>query len=389
MGEHVEILLCGVDHTQRIGREQLLERCDVDRERVDQHEFLPVGAAPSDLDERELRKVRALAVELGVEGIAGRGEQCLDEVVEIALSVDPARRRCVRQSPAAPDPAPVTTSKPAPVHAIIPPATFTTSALFTQEVAGTTRARTGATDDVGGLAVERLDVARHRAERHERRMGDVALRPLVGLSHVDDPRRRTERRQVLNRDLRSCHDVKGTDRAPRGVDVAQRIGLDVDLDRPSSRPMATCRARSPSSKQRRSGAAADLVQMAHAGSIAEVRATTTSTRGRPARLDHPGQAPSGQRREVAGHHEQPGHVGLVLLEQLQGTEHAAERSRSGIPIGQYRQAERRQFVGITTVGDDRDAPRRTKRRRRHAPPSARRRSRSAPWCGPCADSLLR
>jgi hypothetical protein len=91
MGEHVEILLCGVDHTQRIGREQLLERCDVDRERVDQGEFLPVGAAPSHLDERELRKVRALAVELGVEGIAGRGEQCLDEVVEIALSVDPAR----------------------------------------------------------------------------------------------------------------------------------------------------------------------------------------------------------------------------------------------------------------------------------------------------------
>ena len=40
----------------------------------------------------QLRKVRVLTVELGVDGVPGLGHQLVDEVVEIGLAVDPAVR---------------------------------------------------------------------------------------------------------------------------------------------------------------------------------------------------------------------------------------------------------------------------------------------------------
>ena len=90
VGQHVEVLLGSVDHTQRLGGEQRLERTHIDRERIDQCQFLAVPGAPRDLDEGQFREVGPLAMELGVEGVAGLRPECLDEIVEVDLSVDPA-----------------------------------------------------------------------------------------------------------------------------------------------------------------------------------------------------------------------------------------------------------------------------------------------------------
>ena len=65
--------------------EQLAERGGVDRQRVDQRD--PVG--PGDLDQREVRPVRALAVELGVERVARLVGEGPDELGQLRRLVDP------------------------------------------------------------------------------------------------------------------------------------------------------------------------------------------------------------------------------------------------------------------------------------------------------------
>ena len=71
VGEHVEVLLGGVGDGDGRALEQPGQRRRVDRQRVDQHE----AAGPGDLHQREAREVGLLAVELGVDGVAGLGDQ--------------------------------------------------------------------------------------------------------------------------------------------------------------------------------------------------------------------------------------------------------------------------------------------------------------------------
>ena len=66
--EHVEILLGGVEDGQTGPIEQRHELIDVRTLRVDQHQLV----VPRELHQRQLRVVGPLAVELRVEGIAGR-----------------------------------------------------------------------------------------------------------------------------------------------------------------------------------------------------------------------------------------------------------------------------------------------------------------------------
>ncbi len=93
MGEDVEVLLRGVDHAERVAGEEPAELGHVEVERVDQDQFLLLVRAlgpPGDLDQCELREVRALSMELGVEGVARHLEQLVDEFDEPVLAVDPA-----------------------------------------------------------------------------------------------------------------------------------------------------------------------------------------------------------------------------------------------------------------------------------------------------------
>ena len=87
--QHLEVLLRGVEHPDAVAVEELRERPDVDRERIDQRD--EVGH--SQLHERDLRVVGALTVEFGVERIGGRGGHVLDDFGECFVGGDPPDRR--------------------------------------------------------------------------------------------------------------------------------------------------------------------------------------------------------------------------------------------------------------------------------------------------------
>jgi hypothetical protein len=116
--EHVEVLLRRVQHGEHLAVEQPAHRRHVDGERIDEHE----PARPGELEERELREVRAFAVELGVERVARLVEQLVDHRLELVLAGDPpvVERRVAHVGP-------VTMARPERSHASMPPATFTTS----------------------------------------------------------------------------------------------------------------------------------------------------------------------------------------------------------------------------------------------------------------------
>ena len=188
MGEHVEILLRGVDHAQRFGCEQPVERRDVDRERIDQRHLLAVGGSPSDLHERELGVVRPFTVELGVECVAGLVEQGRRRRRRGRPVDRSSDTRAAGQSSAAPDAAPDTVSKPSSTQASIPPATLTTSTpCSARNSAGVGAARTRTAHHVGRRTVEGAEAFGHRAERYELGLGDVAALPLLRFTDVDDP----------------------------------------------------------------------------------------------------------------------------------------------------------------------------------------------------------
>ena len=88
VGEHVEVLLGGVQHGDGVGVEQLGEQLRVDGERVDEGD----AAGPGDLDQRQAREVGALAMELGVEGVSRLDDELVDEIEEVDLVVDPTER---------------------------------------------------------------------------------------------------------------------------------------------------------------------------------------------------------------------------------------------------------------------------------------------------------
>jgi hypothetical protein len=80
VGEHVEVLLGGVQHGKRVGLEQLPEQSWINRERVDEGDVgIAVRIVPCELDERELREVRAFAMELGVDRVPGQADKLVDE----------------------------------------------------------------------------------------------------------------------------------------------------------------------------------------------------------------------------------------------------------------------------------------------------------------------
>ncbi len=118
MGQHIEVLLGGVEDGDDIGLEEWPERRDVDCERIDEHQL----AGPGELHQCERREIRAFSMELGVDGVPRLFEQLGDDRVDIALFVDPSVRMSMRH--AGPD----ATSRPEAIQACVPPATLATSA---------------------------------------------------------------------------------------------------------------------------------------------------------------------------------------------------------------------------------------------------------------------
>ena len=117
MGEHVEILLGGVEHRQGVRLEQAPERRHVDGERVDQRDL---AVTPAELHQCEGRKVGAFPMEFGVDRVPLLGEHRVDDLTQAGVVVDPPVVELGRHAPAS-------TGRPESTQASVPPATFTTS----------------------------------------------------------------------------------------------------------------------------------------------------------------------------------------------------------------------------------------------------------------------
>ena len=85
VGEDVQILLRGVEHRQSGTLEERHQQPHVRGERVDQDQLV----VPGQLHESELRVVRALTVELGVERVALGRDGTRDDLPECVGVVDP------------------------------------------------------------------------------------------------------------------------------------------------------------------------------------------------------------------------------------------------------------------------------------------------------------
>ena len=92
------------------------ETREVDGGGVDERDLLRRRRTPHQLHERELRVIRALPMELGVEADDRFAFERADDIIEVVLGVDPARQA-----------GPCSTGWPASSHALLPPATFTVS----------------------------------------------------------------------------------------------------------------------------------------------------------------------------------------------------------------------------------------------------------------------
>ena len=109
----------------RVALEELGERLDVDGKGIHERDEVVDG----ELHERDLRVVRALPMELGVDRVCGRAREMADHVGERVVRGDPADGG-LRHAPVTTGSGglePVTTSLPARTHARVPPATFTAS----------------------------------------------------------------------------------------------------------------------------------------------------------------------------------------------------------------------------------------------------------------------
>ena len=125
VGEHVEVLLGGVEHGETRSLEQRHELVHIGGEWIDQRDLI----APRQLHQGQLRVVRPLPVELGVEGVARLGQDLLDDLLQLAAVGDPASRLvCFALRHAVGSPA--TSSSPLSTQAMTPPATFTAGIPF-------------------------------------------------------------------------------------------------------------------------------------------------------------------------------------------------------------------------------------------------------------------
>ncbi|CAB5025019.1 unannotated protein [freshwater metagenome] len=119
--EHFEVLGGGVHDGEAIAREHLGQRLERHGQRIDECD----AALPGNLYEGHLRVVGALAMELGIDGVARLVEEFGDQIVECRGGGDDAvLGHCV---PAQPASVPETNGKPAASQALVPPAMFTAS----------------------------------------------------------------------------------------------------------------------------------------------------------------------------------------------------------------------------------------------------------------------
>jgi hypothetical protein len=121
-----------VHDEEHVGGQHGGECPEVHSEGIDQGQ----AVTPGHLQQRHLRVVGALAVELGVDGDAALLEQDADEVDQLRLCLDRCRCRSIgaaddpsgpASSSASQLPDPPDTGKPAATQASVPPATFTAS----------------------------------------------------------------------------------------------------------------------------------------------------------------------------------------------------------------------------------------------------------------------
>ena len=116
VGQHVEVLLSGVQHGERLRVEEPSQRVRVDRERVDEDDL----ARPRQLEQRELREVGPLAMELGVHRVTGSWQR----TSMTSSSSSPASPPSDGPRTAGPE---SSTSRPLITQAPVPPTTLTAS----------------------------------------------------------------------------------------------------------------------------------------------------------------------------------------------------------------------------------------------------------------------
>ena len=113
-GQHVEVLLGGVEHRHRRALQQRHQPLRLAGQGIDEGD----PGRPGDLHEGETREVRAFAMELGVERVARLDRHLGHEVGQRLVRVDPA----VVQ-----DGGSTSVSRPLSCQASVPPATLITS----------------------------------------------------------------------------------------------------------------------------------------------------------------------------------------------------------------------------------------------------------------------
>lgn len=201
--EHLEVLAGGVHHGQAGALEQWPQPGDVDLEGVDEGDLV----VPGQLDQGQLGEVRALAVELGVEGPDLDGEELLDESGQVPVVGDDRRRRRGQEGAG-----PESTGRPASIQARVPPATLTASTPVAQPGRGVVAAVARPAHDrhghVGGDLVDPLAQLLHGEEGDA---GDARFDVLVGVADVEHVAAGGEPGgQLLDVDLGHVHGREGT-----------------------------------------------------------------------------------------------------------------------------------------------------------------------------------
>ena len=210
VGEHVEVLLGGVEHGHRLGLEQLGQQAGVGGERVDEGD----AAGPGELDERQLGEVRALPVELGVD----RVPRLCDELVDEGRECRRRRRSSGRHEGGSPP----TSPRPDSIHAIVPPATFTASSPWAAANSAARMLRPPTADHVRrGVGSEAVEVVGHRASGISSAPATWPRSYSSGSRDVDDPRPWATRAELVDADLGHRHGGHAS-QSPRDGEVKRR-----------------------------------------------------------------------------------------------------------------------------------------------------------------------
>ena len=80
-------MISGVEHCHAVAREDLRERPEINRERIDENQV----SGPRDLNKRKFWEVGPLPMEFGIEGVTGLFAQFFDHSSELGVTLDDSK----------------------------------------------------------------------------------------------------------------------------------------------------------------------------------------------------------------------------------------------------------------------------------------------------------